>query len=136
MRRKKSVKGSRPVTIEEYMRTQVLFSDWTQKSDHCYITGQRSGKLTVHHTDKSFYAILHDSLEVCSIQYRRLAVHYTSVELALLKNEVIRQHKLYAKCVTLDKTIHDDLHNRFGREISMDQIEAYKAEYNNLRVAM
>ena len=61
--------------------------------------------------------------------------NYDIVDLAMLKNEVFRQHEQYVQAITLNEDIHKQLHNKYGKNVSMSQLEEFKAEYNSVKVA-
>ena len=136
MRRRKLRTNITAMGIEKYLRGKVARSEWMQKEKYCYVSGRKADNLEVHHTGTSFKKIVGKAFANTGIQYREYINQYSLEELVRLKDEVLRLHKEECIAITLLPEIHSDLHKRYGREISLKQIEAYKAKYNNLKVAM
>lgn len=127
-RNKKQVKIT-AMRIDDYLRRELDRTGWTKKAAKCYVSG-RAYKLELHHNGKAFGKIVEDAHKKLNIKYNPYMQNYDIVDLARLKVEVFRQHDLYVQAITLNEDIHLELHRRFGRNVSMAQLEAFKAEYN------
>lgn len=122
------------MSIEKYLRRELHKAGWNSKKDtKCYISG-RTYKLESHHNGKSFGMILRESLKKLNIEYKPYMTSYDIVELAQLKNEIIKAHK-DLKAITLNADIHQALHDRYGRDVTDEQLEEFKAEYQNKQIA-
>ena len=124
-----------PETIEKYIRRELMRSGWTKKDSQCYISG-RTDSLETHHSGKSFKIIMNESLKKLKIEYKPYMRQYDIVDLARLKNEVISAHK-NAEPITLNADIHEQLHDTYGNNITREQLEAFKAQYqaNTIQIA-
>lgn len=116
-----------PMTIEDYIRKELKKSGWTKKDSKCYISG-RTYRLEKHHNGKAFSTIMKETMKKLNITYKPYMTQYDIVELATLRNEVIKVHN-NIDAVTLNEEIHCKLHQLYGREVSKEQLEAFKAEY-------
>lgn len=116
-----------PMTIEDYIRGELRKSDWVKKDSKCYVSG-RTYRLEKHHNGKAFSTIMKETFKKLNITYKPYMTQYDIVELAQIKNEIIRVHK-NTDYVTLNAEIHSELHKRYGRQVSKKQLEAFKAEY-------
>lgn len=117
--------------LNKFLRKEVSKSTWYKKSKRCYITGS-TGKLELHHDGMSFGQIVEDSFKALGIKYSgEYTENYSTTDLILLKNEVIRRHNLYAKPVTLSADVHLELHRTYGPRVSHEQLEEYCKEYQN-----
>ena len=118
-----------PMTIEKYIRRELNSAGWNRKKDNkCYITG-RTDNLESHHNGKSFLVIMYESIEKLGIEYKPYVSQYDILELAELKNEIVRRHR-ELKPIILCADVHQALHDRYGREITDEQLEEFKSEYN------
>ena len=124
-----------PEPIERYIRRELMRSGWTKKHSQCYISG-RTDNLETHHNGKSFKIIMHESLKKLNIEYKPYMRQYDIVDLARLKNEVINAHKS-ADAITLNADVHDQLHEIYGNNVTREQLEAFKAQYqaNAIQIA-
>ena len=136
MRRRKLRTNITSMSIKTYLRGKAARSEWMQRGKQCYVSGVKSDKLEVHHAGTSFKKIVRKAFANTGIQYREYLSQYGLEELVRLKDEVLRLQEEECVAITLTPEIHLDLHKRYGRNISMDQIEEYKAQYNNVKVAM
>ena len=116
-----------PMTIEDYIRKELKKSGWTKKDSKCYISG-RTYRLEKHHNGKAFSTIMKETMKKLNITYKPYMTQYDIVELATLRNEVIKVHN-NIDAVTLNEEIHCELHKRYGRQVSKKQLEDFKAEY-------
>ena len=133
-KRNKQVKIT-AMRIDDYLRRELERTGWNKHKDNCcYISGRRYC-LQSHHSGKSFGDIVRDAHKKLNIEYKKYMTNYDIVDLAMLKNEVFRQHEQYVQAVTLNEDIHKQLHNKYGKNVSMSQLEAFKAEYNSVKVA-
>ena len=73
-----------------------------------------------------------DTFDV-NIKYNPWMQNYDIVDLARLKVEVIKQHENNVQAITLNEDIHKELHRRFGKNVTPEQLEAFKAEYNKVK---
>lgn len=79
-----------------------------------------------------FWPIVEDSFKALGIKYSgENTENYSTTDLILLKNEVIRRHNLYAKPVTLSADVHLELHRTYGPRVSHEQLEEFKIQYNS-----
>ena len=118
-------------SLSKWLRKEVCKSSWYKKSKRCYITGS-TAKLEIHHDYMSFSKIVRDSFKALGIKYSgEYTENYSTTDLILLKNEVIRRHNLYARAVTLASDVHLELHRIYGSDVSHEQLEELKARYNN-----
>ena len=131
MRKKQKVKIT-AMEIDKYLRRELDRMGWSKKAKRCYVSGQATN-LEMHHSGKSFGDIVRDAHKKLGIQYKKYMTNYDIVDLALLKNEVLKQHEQYVQAITLNADIHLELHRRFGRNVSQSQLEAFKAEYNKAK---
>jgi recombinational DNA repair protein (RecF pathway) len=124
-----------PETIERYLRRELMRSGWTKKDSQCYISG-RTDNLETHHSGKSFKIIVSESLKKLKIEYKPYMRQYDIVDLARLKNEVINAHKS-AEAITLNADMHEQLHETYGNNVTREQLEAFKAQYqvNAIQIA-
>lgn len=117
--------------LNKWLRKEVCKSSWYKKNNKCYITGS-TAKLEIHHDYMSFSKIVRDSFKATGIKYRgEYTENYSTTDLILLKNEVIRRHNLYAKPITITADVHLELHRIYGSDVSHEQLEVFKARYNN-----
>lgn len=121
-------------SLSKWLRKEVCRSGWYKKSKRCYITGSTE-KLELHHDGMSFSQIVRDSFKALGIKYSgENTENYSTTDLILLKNEVIRRHNLYAKPITMTADVHLELHKIYGTNVSHEQLEEYCKEYQNNRV--
>ena len=121
-------------SLSKWLRKEVCKSSWYKKSKRCYITGSTE-KLELHHDGMSFSQIVNDSFKALGIKYSgENTENYSTTDLILLKNEVIRRHNLYAKPITMTADVHLELHKIYGTNVSHEQLEEYCKEYQNNRV--
>ena len=121
-------------SLSKWLRKEVCKSSWYKKSKRCYITGSTE-KLELHHDGMSFSQIVNDSFKALGIKYSgEYTENYSTTDLILLKNEVIRRHNLYARAVTLASDVHLELHRIYGSDVSHEQLEELKAQYNRVEV--
>ena len=121
-------------SLSKWLRKEVCKSSWYKKSKRCYITGSTE-KLELHHDGMSFSQIVNDSFKALGIKYSgENTENYSTTDLILLKNEVIRRHNLYAKPITITADVHLELHKIYGTNVSHEQLEEYCKEYQNNRV--
>lgn len=132
MKRKQRRLKVTPMTIDKYLRRELERAGWTKKAARCYVSG-RTYKLETHHSDKTFGKIVEDAHNKLKIKYQKYMTNYDIVDLAKLKNEVLKQHEQYAQAVTLNADIHLALHQRYGKNVNMAQIEEFKVEYNSVK---
>lgn len=130
MKRTKSPVKITPMTIEKYLRKQLKNAGWTNKKTKCYVSG-RTNNLEMHHSGKAFGDIVMDAHKKLGIKFKGYMTNYSILDLALLKDEVLKQHKQYVQAITLNEDIHHELHYKYGKNVSMAQLEAFKAEYNS-----
>lgn len=117
--------------LNKFLRKEVNKSGWAKRAKRCYITGS-TRNLEVHHDGMSFSQIVKTALKNLSIKYSGEYVeNYSTVELILIKNEVIKLHNLYARPITLASDIHLELHKIYGSNVSNEQLEEFKTQYNN-----
>ena len=132
-KRNKQVKIT-AMRVDDYFRRELERAGWNQHKDSCcYISGRRYC-LQSHHSGKSFGDIVRDAHKKLNIEYKKYMTNYDIVDLAMLKNEVFRQHEQYVQAITLNEDIHKQLHNKYGKNVSMSQLEEFKAEYNKNKV--
>ena len=116
-----------PMSIEDYIREELRKSGWAKRDTKCYVSG-RTYRLEKHHNGKAFSTIMKEAFKKLNITYKPYMTQYDIVELAQIKNEIIRVHK-NTEYVTLNAEIHSELHQRYGRQVTKEQLEAFKAEY-------
>lgn len=117
--------------LNKFLRREVNKSGWVKRARKCYITGS-TNNLRVHHDGMSFSKISETAFKNLNIKYKgEFTECYSTTELILIKNEVLRLHKLYAKPITLTEDIHNELHRVYGTHVSHEQLEEFKAQYNN-----
>lgn len=129
MRRNKKQVKITAMETEKYFRRELDRMGWSKKDSRCYVSG-RTYKLEVHHNGKAFGKIVRDAHKKLGIKYNPYMQNYDIVDLARLKVEVLKQHELYVQAITLNYDIHLELHRRYGKNVSMAQLEAFKSEYN------
>ena len=118
-------------SLSKWLRNEVNKSGWYKKSKRCYVTGSAKN-LEMHHDGVSFSKIVRDSFKALGIKYSgEYTENYSTTDLILLKNEVIRRHNLYARAVKLASDVHLELHRIYGSDVSHEQLEEFKAGYNN-----
>lgn len=118
-------------SLSKWLRKEVCKSSWYKKNNKCCITGSTKN-LELHHDGMSFSQIVNDSFKSLGIKYSgEYTENYSTTDLILLKNEVIRRHNLYARAVTLASDVHLELHRIYGSDVSHEQLEEFKAGYNN-----
>ena len=131
-RNKKQVKIT-AMRIDDYLRRELERTGWNQHKDKCcYISGRRY-RLQSHHSGKSFGNIVRDAHKKLNIKYNPWMQNYDIVDLARLKVEVLKQHENNVQAITLNEDIHKELHRRFGKNVTPEQLEAFKAEYNKVK---
>ena len=131
-KRNKQVKIT-AMRIDDYLRRELERTGWNKHKDSCcYISGRRYC-LQSHHSGKSFGDIVRDSHKKLNIEYKKYMTNYDIVDLAMLKNEVFRQHEQYVQAITLNEDIHKQLHNKYGKNVTPEQLEAFKDEYNKVK---
>ena len=117
--------------LNKWLRNEVNKSGWYKKSKRCYVTGSAKN-LEMHHDGVSFSKIVRDSFKALGIKYSgEYTENYSTTDLILLKNEVIRRHNLYAKPITITADVHLELHRIYGSDVSHEQLEEYCKEYQN-----
>ena len=131
-RNKKQVKIT-AMRIDDYLRRELERTGWNQHKDKCcYISGRRY-RLQSHHSGKSFGNIVRDAHKKLNIEYKKYMTNYDIVDLARLKVEVLKQHEQYVQAITLNEEIHLALHKRYGKNVTPEQLEAFKSEYNKVK---
>lgn len=118
-------------SLSKWLRKEVCKSSWYKKNNKCCITGSTKN-LELHHDGMSFSQIVNDSFKATGIKYSgEYTENYSTTNLILLKNEVIRRHNLYAKPITMTADVHLELHKIYGTNVSHEQLEEYCKEYQN-----
>lgn len=121
-------------SLSKWLRKEVCRSSWYKKNNKCCITGSTKN-LELHHDGMSFSQIVNDSFKATGIKYSgENTENYSTTDLILLKNEVIRRHNLYAKPITMTASMHAKLHKTYGTDVSHEQLEEFKARYNRVEV--
>ena len=116
--------------LQKFLRKELQKSRWYKKANKCFISGRRDN-LVMHHDDISFSTIVTDSFKATGIKYKgEYTECYSVCELILLKNEVIKRHKAYAKPITLNESVHNQLHWKYGTTASHKSLMKFKEEYN------
>lgn len=108
----------------------ILRRCWAVKSDKCFISGETED-LTVHHCGLSFSEILDMAHEDLGIEYKQYTMLYTKEEYIAIKYTVLGYHYMYAEPITLTSDIHDELHDRYGKTPTKDDLMALKKEYES-----
>ena len=121
-----------PMTITRYLRREISRAEINKKNKCCYISGRRDN-LECHHNGISFGNIVREAHKKLGIEYKEYMTQYDLVDLAMLKNEVIKMH-ISIQLITLSCDIHLELHRRYGKNVSSAQLEEFKAEYNKNNV--
>lgn len=121
-------------SLSKWLRKEVCKSSWYKKNNKCCITGSTKN-LELHHDGMSFSQIVNDSFKALGIKYSgENTENYSTTDLILLKNEVIRRHNLYAKPITMTADVHLELHKIYGTNVSHEKLEEFKARYNRVEV--
>ena len=127
------MKYDKPLTLKKYLRKALYWAKWDRKADRCWITGARAGergRLEAHHSGWSFAFIMAHSLEELELPYHLYITEYTEDELAAIKKEVLKEHKLHAVNITLCEEIHLLLHQTYGDHVTHEQLVEFKKQYN------
>ena len=93
------------------------------KTPCCYVSGKVE-QLEVHHTT-SFNQIFRQAHKNLNLQYHKYIFEYSYEEFKVLKAEILRLHE-GCEAVVLTHDIHLELHQMYGSDVSMEQIEEYK----------
>lgn len=109
----------------KYMRkaTKQWRSDQIAKTPYCFITGSTE-QLEVHHTT-SFSQIFKQAHKNLDLEFHKYIFEYTYEESTALKNEIIKLHN-EVEAVVLTHDIHLELHQIYGTDVNMNQIEEFK----------
>lgn len=116
---------------KKHMRRQLI--DWkhsvkkTQKQ--CYVSGSTEN-LEVHHLSKPFSEMFNEAHTILEIQYHKDTRDYAESDLKALTDLVVSMHKDVTALV-LESKIHKALHDTYGLNFTMDQVEEFKAAYTN-----
>ncbi|WP_343337012.1 hypothetical protein TPELB_21340 [Terrisporobacter petrolearius] len=122
------------IKIEKYLRAEIKKDKWFNKSDMCYITGG-TDNLVVHHLGKSFKDMFDETLKKLNIIYKPYKENYSHIELIQIKEELINQHKHYSEPITLNETVHTDMHLYFAsKNVSREELEEFKNVYHGKRI--
>ena len=121
-------------TLRQYLRGVLKHKKWNKKYKHCWITG-RTDNLEAHHDGWSFSFIIASSLQELNLPCHKYVDQYTKEEMAQISKEFLRQHKLYARKITLCREVHVLLHQTYGSQVSHKQLVEFKENYNKGAVA-
>jgi len=95
----------------------------------CVITGKKFN--AIHHL-YSFNKILKETLEELVLPIHKEINDYTSKEMNLIKDIIIKKHNEYPLGVCLCKEIHNLYHKIYGKvDNTPEQFEEFKIRYNN-----
>lgn len=97
---------------------------------YCYVTGS-TDSLEVHHNGLSFSQIFKMAHSNLDIQFHKYIFDYTYDESTALKNEIIRLHD-EVEAVVLTHNIHLSLHQTYGEQVTREQIEEFKKNFNSI----
>lgn len=95
---------------------------------YCYVTGS-TDSLEVHHSGLSFSQIFKMAHSNLDIQFHKYIFDYTYDESTALKNEIIRLHD-EVDPIVLTHSVHLELHQIFGLEVSRQDIDSYIKNYH------
>lgn len=93
----------------------------------CYISG-RKDQLEVHHANASFSEIFQEAHKILGLTYHNDTKDYAPEDLKALTDKVLELHNK-AIAVVLHKDVHKSLHQKYGTNVSMNQIEEFKTNY-------
>ena len=113
--------------------TRAALIDWKhsikKSQKQCYVTGSTES-LEIHHLSKPFSEMFKEAHKTLGIQYHEDVKDYAESDLDALTDLVVDMHKDVTALV-LNKDIHKALHNQYGLNFTMDQVNKFKAEYQN-----
>lgn len=113
--------------------TRAALIDWKhsikKSQKQCYVTGSTEN-LEIHHLSKPFSEMFKEAHKTLGIQYHEDVKDYAESDLDALTDLVVDMHKDVTALV-LNKDIHKALHNQYGLNFTMDQVNKFKAEYQN-----
>ena len=116
----------------KYMRkaTKQWRSEQIAKTPYCYVTGS-ADLLEVHHSGMSFSQIFRQAHKNLDLEYHKYIFEYSDEDAKALKAEILRLHE-GCEAVVLTHDIHLSLHQMYGSDVSMEQIEEFKKNFNSV----
>ena len=115
-------------TLNKYLRKAVHNSGWDRKDTKCFISG-RTDDLEAHHSKASFAFIVANSLHELDLPYHKYVDEYSSEELGQIKAEVLKEHREKAVNITLNKEVHKELHRKYEKMPTHEQLLEFKENY-------
>lgn len=117
-------------TTQKVMRKAVR--QWRNEQialhPYCHVTGSTE-LLEVHHAGHSFSQIFRQAHKNLDLEFHKYIFEYTDEDVKALRSEIIRLHNEVV-AVVLNHDIHLSLHQIYGLEVNMDQIEEFKNNFN------
>ena len=115
----------------KYMRkaTKQWRSEQIAKTPYCYVTGS-TDLLEVHHTI-SFSQIFRQAHKNLDLEFHKYIFEYSEEDAKALKQEIIRLHD-EVEAVVLTHNIHLELHQMYGTDVNMEQIEEFKKNFKSI----
>lgn len=116
--------------INNYFRRHL--TEWRQASleeynNECIITHSKNN-LEVHHINVTFQKIIAEAHVNLNIQQYRTLTNYSLVELALLKEEILRLHFKYGLGVPITHNLHKQYHFKYRNNISAQTFHEFSNE--------
>ena len=131
----KTLHGERAIlTALREALTEWKVASYKECKQKCVITG-RTIDLDVHHVTKKFEDIAMEAFDNLNIRYRQNREDYSSFEIELLQEEVLRLHFKYGLGVVLYRPIHKFYHLRYRDDISEATFQQFVSDYEKNRKA-
>ena len=128
---KKFTSSTGDAVINNYFRRHL--TEWRQASleeynSKCIIT-HTTEDLDIHHLNVTFKDIVEEAHTNLNIKPHKTLVNYSIVDLALLKDEILRLHFLYGLGVPISRKLHKQYHNIYKEDINATTFHEFANNY-------
>lgn len=101
-----------------------------EKHPQCYVSNLTEN-LEVHHSGMSFNQIFRQAHKNLNIEYHKFIYEYDKEDAKRLKAEIIRLHN-EVDAIVLTHNIHVQLHQIYGEQVTRQQIDEFKKNFNSV----
>lgn len=101
-------------------------------NNRCCISGNVNN-LSVHHLNRSFKAIIHETFQLAGLSETDSTTNYTLQELNRLSTICLCLHRQYGYGVILSQRLHRALHETYGLSVTVEVFKRFKAQHKKTK---
>ena len=120
--------------VTVYLRNFI--TEWKEASlaecgNRCIITGSKDN-LQIHHLSKRYKDLVIEAHENLKIENKIVTARYTLIELALLKDELLKLHFKYGLGVAINGDLHEQYHKENKDNINAESFREFYKKIKNI----